>query len=144
MTDWETGDALSDLEGGGERCVTYAANGVAPTKVISQTVSWPPAGGRTGPLVASVWAKGVGFELDATPRDNTFQLRLVAMDGEGNVMARHESPVFKGSGQWEHLEHRFAEPPPDTRFVRFEIESGIARGAGWHLHYLDRAKLIPG
>jgi hypothetical protein len=141
MTDWDTGDALKGLERGGNRCLTYAANGVTPTKIISQTITWPGPDGKTGPLMASMWAKEVGFELTAKPSETRFQMRLVYLDSNGKELQRHQSEVFKGTGEWEHLTHRFPAPPPATRFIRFEIESTIERAAGWHLHHADRVKL---
>lgn len=143
MTDWDSGDALDSLPDSGARCLTYAANGVSPTKRIAQTVSWPAPGAASGPLTATAWALGNGFEESAAPSESTFQFHLAYWDAQGKELARHSSDVFKGTGAWERLEHVFPEPPAATRFVKFEIESAISRGNGWHLHHLDNVRLTP-
>ena len=141
-SNWTVGDALDDLPDAGERCVSYASDGVTFDRRLVQRVPLAPEHAGRSAIVTAMF-KGTAHSGAQEVEAVLCRIVLRALDPHGHELSKAESPWQSANGQWNPIEYRVA-PVPRGAALEVEFRVRNRENTAWHHAYLDRVSLVWG
>lgn len=144
-SNWTDADMMSGLPDSGERYIMKTYNGTSYAAENSQVVLVPEGFGAGDTVTAWAWVKGLA-QVEATNHDAVrFRISVEFLDRPGgNVLRRDETPLRRGTGEWDRLELVTGGAPEGTGAVRLVLMHENTDPHSWHKAAIDNAGLVFG